>query len=70
VFKTFQEIDQKVIIEQAAARQDHIDQTQSLNLAINPNIPTKDINSLYLYAWKLGVKTLYYQHSVNAAQQF
>lgn len=70
VFKTFQETNQKTLVEQAAARQDHIDQAQSLNLAINPKTPAKDINELYLYAWKLGVKTLYYQHSVNAAQQF
>lgn len=70
VFKTFQEIDQKIIIEQAAARQQYIDQGQSLNLAINPAVPTKEINALYLYAWKLGIKTLYYQHSINAAQQF
>ncbi|MCS6983393.1 MAG: ribonucleoside-diphosphate reductase subunit alpha [Candidatus Absconditabacterales bacterium] len=70
VFKTFQEINQRTLIDQAAARQDYIDQAQSLNLAINPKTPAKDINELYLYAWKIGVKTLYYQHSVNAAQQF
>ena len=70
VFKTFQETNQKIILEQAATRQAFIDQAQSLNLAINPATPVKEINALYLYAWKLGVKTLYYQHSVNAAQQF
>jgi len=70
VFKTFQEIDQKIIIEHAAARQSYIDQGQSLNLAINPAVPVKEINALYMYAWQLGVKTLYYQHSINAAQQF
>lgn len=70
VFKTFQEINQKVLLEQAATRQPFIDQSQSLNLAINPSTPVKEINALYLYAWKLGVKTLYYQHSVSAAQQF
>ena len=70
IFKTFQEISQKVLIEHAAARQQYIDQGQSLNLAINPSVPTKEVNALYMYAWKLGIKTLYYQHSVNAAQQF
>jgi len=70
IFKTFQEISQKVIIEHAAARQAYIDQGQSLNLAINPAVPAKEINALYMYAWKLGIKTLYYQHSINAAQQF
>jgi len=70
VFKTFQEINQKIVIEQAAARQAYIDQGQSLNLAINPAVPVKEVNALYMYAWQLGIKTLYYQHSVNAAQQF
>lgn len=70
VFKTFQEINQKIVIEQAAARQQYIDQGQSLNLAINPTVPVKEINALYMYAWQLGIKTLYYQHSINAAQQF
>lgn len=70
IFKTFQEINQKAIIEQAAARQQYIDQGQSLNLAVNPSVPAKEINALYMYAWQLGIKTLYYQHSVNAAQQF
>lgn len=70
VFRTFSEIDQKVIIEQAADRQKFIDQAQSLNIMIDPAIATKDLNSLYLYAWEKGIKTLYYQHSMNAAQQF
>lgn len=70
VFKTFSEIDQKVVIEQAADRQRYIDQAQSLNLMIDPTISAKELNSLYLYAWEKGIKTLYYQHSINAAQQF
>ncbi|RJQ27084.1 ribonucleoside-diphosphate reductase subunit alpha [Candidatus Parcubacteria bacterium] len=70
VFKTFSEIDQIAIIDQAASRQQYIDQGQSLNLMINPKMPTKDINALYIFAWKSGIKTLYYQHSTNAAQQF
>jgi ribonucleoside-diphosphate reductase alpha chain len=70
VFRTFAEIDQRVIIEQAADRQQFIDQAQSLNLMVDPSIATKDLNALYLYAWEKGVKTLYYQHSMNAAQQF
>ncbi len=70
IFRTFAEIDQKVVIEQAAERQRYIDQGQSLNIMIDPDMPTKDVNTLYLHAWKLGIKTLYYQHSMNAAQQF
>jgi ribonucleoside-diphosphate reductase alpha chain len=70
VFKTFSEIDQIAVIDQAATRQQYIDQAQSLNLMINPSVPTKDINALYIFAWQSGIKTLYYQHSTNAAQQF
>lgn len=70
VFKTFSEINQYVIIDQAAARQQYIDQSQSLNIMINPNVSAKEINDLYLFAWRNGVKTLYYQHGTNAAQQF
>ena len=70
VFRTFAEINQSTIINQAAIRQDYIDQSQSLNLMISPDMPTKDVNKLLIDAWKLGVKTLYYQHSMNSAQAF
>ena len=70
VFKTYAEIDQMDIIYQAANRQNHIDQGQSINLMIHPDMSTKDINKIYLTAWELGLKSLYYQHSMNAAQQF
>lgn len=70
VFRTFPEISQAAIINQAAVRQDYIDQSQSLNLMVPPDMPTKEINKLLVDAWKLGVKTLYYQHSMNSAQAF
>ena len=70
VFKSFIEISPKEIVLQAAQRQKFIDQGQSVNLAIHPSVPVKDINKLYLYAWEEGVKTLYYQFSQNAAQSF
>ena len=70
VFKTFAEIDQYVILEQASMRQKFIDQGQSLNIMVNPTMSAKEINELYIYAWKNGIKTLYYQHSTNASQQF
>lgn len=69
VFRTFAEINQTKIIEQAAARQEFIDQGQSLNIMVDPAVSAKDINQMYIQAWKLGVKSLYYQHSMNAAQQ-
>lgn len=70
VFKTFGEISQMEIIQQAADRQKYIDQSQSLNLMIHPDTPLKDVNNLLVTAWKLGVKTLYYQRSTNPAQEF
>lgn len=69
VFKTFGEISQLEIVQQAAQRQKYIDQAQSLNLMISPEAPLKDKNSLLYEAWELGIKTLYYQRSVNKAQQ-
>lgn len=70
VFRTFAEINQSSIINQAAVRQDYIDQSQSLNLMVSPDMPTRDVNKLLIDSWKLGVKTLYYQHSMNSAQAF
>jgi ribonucleoside-diphosphate reductase alpha chain len=70
VFKSFVEISPKEIVLQAAQRQKYIDQSQSLNLMIDPSVSAKDINKLYMYAWEEGVKTLYYQFSKSSAQDF
>ena len=70
VFKTYPEIDQSKIVALAAARQQFIDQGQSLNLMFNPEMPVKEMNKVYIQAWKFGIKSLYYQHSTNAAQKF
>ncbi len=70
VFKTYSEIDQLDIVYQAANRQSYIDQGQSVNIIVHPEMPVKEINKIYVTAWKLGLKSLYYQHSMNAAQKF
>lgn len=71
VFKTFAEINQYEIINQASVRQKFIDQSQSLNIMINPAMTSaKEINQLHIYAWEQGIKSLYYQHSTSAAQEF
>ena len=70
VFKTFSEIDQYVVLDQAAIRQQFLDQSQSLNIMVNTSMSAKEMNELYLFAWRNGVKSLYYQHSTSAAQQF
>ena len=70
VFKTYGEINQYNILDQAATRQLFIDQGQSINLHINKEHSTAEqINELHLFAWANGVKSLYYQHSTNSAQQ-
>jgi ribonucleoside-diphosphate reductase alpha chain len=68
VFKTFAEINPHAIIDQAAIRQEYIDQAQSINLMIPSDTPVKEINALYLYAHDMGVKTLYYQYGMSQAQ--
>ncbi|MCE2789196.1 MAG: ribonucleoside-diphosphate reductase subunit alpha [Saprospiraceae bacterium] len=69
VFKTFKEISQLEIIQQAAIRQKYIDQAQSLNLNIPAAVPVKEVNRLMIEAWKLGVKTLYYQRSQSVSKE-
>lgn len=70
VFKTFAEISQMEVATQAAQRQQFIDQGQSINFLIHPKTPTKDVNSLMMYAYKNGIKSLYYQHSISAVQEY
>ncbi|HMT54552.1 MAG TPA: hypothetical protein PKC06_14955, partial [Saprospiraceae bacterium] len=69
VFKTFKEISQLEIIQQAAIRQKYVDQAQSLNLNIPSSLPVKSVNQLIMEAWKLGVKTLYYQRSQSVSKE-
>ena len=62
IFKTSWEISQKSLIEMAVARGPYIDQSQSLNLFMeNPTI--NKLSSMYMYAWKKGLKTSYYLRS-------
>ena len=69
VFKTFKEISQLEIIQQASIRQKYVDQSQSLNLNIPSGLPIKEVNKLMIEAWKLGVKTLYYQRSQSVSKE-
>jgi len=69
VFKTFAEINPHAIIDQAAVRQEYIDQAQSINLMMPSSVSVKEINALMLYAHDMGVKTLYYQFGMSQAQE-
>ena len=60
VFKTFKEINQLELVNQAGIRQQYIDQSVSLNLAFPSVAEPKWINKVHLDAWKKGIKTLYY----------
>ena len=52
----------RALIDLAADRGAFIDQSQSLNLFMaNPNIG--QLSSMYMYAWKRGLKTTYYLRS-------
>jgi ribonucleoside-diphosphate reductase alpha chain len=68
VFKTAREIDQRVIIQQAAQRQPFIDQGQSVNLFFTSDSPPSYINKVHLMAYNLGLKSLYYCRSLPAIQ--
>jgi len=70
VYKTFAEVSQIDVIKLAAQRQKYIDMGQSLNVMMHPDTPGKEINKLYLTAYDEGIKSLYYQYSINAAQEF
>ena len=69
VFKTFGEISQLEIIQNASIIQKYIDQGISLNTLISKSASVKDRNLLLIEAWKLGLKSLYYQRGVNSAQE-
>lgn len=52
-------------IKQNAARQRHIDQSQSFNLYVQSNIKAKDLLKLNLEAWRHKMKTIYYTRSTS-----
>ncbi|MDP1720889.1 MAG: ribonucleoside-diphosphate reductase subunit alpha [Candidatus Nanopelagicaceae bacterium] len=67
LFRTAWELPQKALIDLAAARAPFIDQSQSLNLFVaDPNIGK--LSSMYVYAWKSGLKTTYYLRSRPATR--
>jgi ribonucleoside-diphosphate reductase alpha chain len=60
VYKTFKEINQLELVNQAGIRQQYIDQSVSLNLAFPSEATPKWVNKVHFEAWKKGIKTLYY----------
>ena len=63
VFKTAVEIDQRWVVEMAGDRQEHICQSQSLNIFFPANVSKQELHAIHMMAWKKKVKTLYYLRS-------
>ncbi|MGI4853553.1 MAG: ribonucleoside-diphosphate reductase subunit alpha [Janthinobacterium lividum] len=67
IYRTVWEVPMRSLIDMAAARNAYIDQSQSLNLfSESPNIGR--LSSMYMYAWKTGLKTTYYLRSRPATK--
>lgn len=62
-YKSAHDIDQTWSIKSCGIRQRHIDQAQSMNLYITNKYTMREVLNLYLLAWEVGVKTIYYVRS-------
>ncbi|BCB76462.1 ribonucleoside-diphosphate reductase subunit alpha [Phytohabitans flavus] len=67
LFRTAWELPQRALIDLAAARAPYVDQSQSLNLFMSAPTIGK-LSSMYLHAWKSGLKTTYYLRSRPATR--
>ncbi|SDL69851.1 ribonucleoside-diphosphate reductase alpha chain [Paenibacillus sp. OK060] len=56
-------VDQHASINMAAARQRHVDQGQSFNFYVRPDIKATEFLELHLHAWRAGMKSTYYVRS-------
>jgi ribonucleoside-diphosphate reductase alpha chain len=54
------EIGPEKIIDTYAAATQHVDQGLSLTLFFKDTVTTRDLNKAQIYAWRKGIKTLYY----------
>ncbi len=67
IYRTAWELPMRSLIDMAAERGAYIDQSASLNLFMeSPNIGA--LSSMYMYAWKQGIKTTYYLRSRPATR--
>ncbi len=67
IYRTAWEVPMRSLIDMAAERGAYIDQSQSLNLFMESPTIGK-LSSMYLHAWKSGVKTTYYLRSRPATR--
>lgn len=59
-YKDAYEIGPEKIIDTYAAATQHVDQGLSLTLYFMDTATTRDLNKAYIYAWRKGIKTIYY----------
>lgn len=59
-YKDAYEIGPEAIIDTYAVATQHVDQGLSLTLFYPDTVTTRDVNKNYIYAWRKGIKTLYY----------
>ncbi|MET4098865.1 ribonucleoside-diphosphate reductase alpha chain [Agrococcus sp. UYP10] len=59
-FQDAYEIGAEKIIDTYAAATQHVDQGLSLTLFFKDTATTRDINKAQIYAWRKGIKTIYY----------
>jgi ribonucleoside-diphosphate reductase alpha chain len=67
IYRTVWEVPMRSLIDMAAERGAFVDQSQSLNLFVQtPNIGK--LSSMYMHAWRRGLKTTYYLRSRPATE--
>jgi len=67
IYRTTWELAMRSLIDMAAARGAYVDQSQSMNLFMESPTIGK-LSSMYLHAWKSGIKTSYYLRSRPATR--
>lgn len=66
-YKDAYELGPKAVIDTYAVATQHVDQGLSLTLFYPDTVTTRDVNKNYIYAWRKGIKTLYYMRLRQAA---
>lgn len=65
MYKTAYETNMRDMLNVVRAAQEHIDQAISCTLFVQGDIATNELATHYIYAWKLGLKTLYYTRALH-----
>ena len=60
LYKSAYDVDQKKMLDLIRVMQEHIDQSISTTMNIKSDLSIKEHLGLIIYAWKIGIKSLYY----------